>query len=56
MLTTLCAMCLGGMLGRHITFEGLDAWALAFLLLASLHALMVVSAISLPRHCTYYPE
>jgi EmrB/QacA subfamily drug resistance transporter len=47
-LTTLCAVFLARMLEAHGARVTLNAWALAFLLLAALHALTLLAAIALP--------
>jgi EmrB/QacA subfamily drug resistance transporter len=47
-LTTVCAFFLARMLQTHSGHSGLNAWALAFLLLAALHALTLLTAIQLP--------
>ncbi|HEY1609322.1 MAG TPA: DHA2 family efflux MFS transporter permease subunit [Paraburkholderia sp.] len=50
-LTTLCAVFLGRMLqtrGSPASHAALNAWALAFLLLAALHALTLIAALRLP--------
>lgn len=47
-LTTLCAVFLTWMFEVEVGDAGLNAWALAFLLLAALHALTVLAAVGLP--------
>lgn len=47
-LTTLCAVFLGRMLETQAVHVALNAWVLAFLLLAALHALTLLAAIALP--------
>jgi EmrB/QacA subfamily drug resistance transporter len=47
-LTTLCAVFLAWMLQAHAVRAGVNAWALAFLLLAALHALTLLAATGLP--------
>jgi EmrB/QacA subfamily drug resistance transporter len=48
-LTTLCAVFLGWMLQAHAGDVSSNAWALAFVLLAALHALTLLAAVGLPR-------
>jgi MFS family permease len=47
-LTTLCAVFLAWRLEARVGPFGMDAWALAFLLLAALHALALLAAWRLP--------
>jgi hypothetical protein len=47
-LTTLCTLVLAELLGAHPTLFGLNAWEATFLLLATLHAVMAVTAMRLP--------
>jgi EmrB/QacA subfamily drug resistance transporter len=47
-LTTLCAVFLGWMLQVHAGDASSSAWALAFLLLAALHALTLLATVGLP--------
>jgi len=47
-LTTLCALMLAELLGAPLPLVGMNAWAATFLLLAMLHAVMVVTVMLLP--------
>jgi len=48
-LTTLCALFLERTLQGHVEHFGLNAWAAAFVLLATLHAIMGLATVTLPR-------
>ena len=48
-LTTLCALFLSWALAGHVGHFALNAWAEAFLVLAALHAIMVLATLTLPR-------
>lgn len=48
-LTTLCALFLAGAEQHHTTTIGLNTWAEAFLLLAVLHAVLVLATVMLPH-------
>jgi EmrB/QacA subfamily drug resistance transporter len=47
-LTTLCALMLAELLDARLPLVGMNAWGATFLLLAMLHAVMVVTVIRLP--------